>query len=338
MAGIKPDVLARLSVADLLMHDGVIIFGPNWDLVQRLRSTVASRVDQSSSDTEIVRLSSADVEAQPGRLIEELQSVSLFGGFKIVLVDASSNGVQRELISASSLGWSGSFLIVSAGDLKKSSAVRKEFEASPRLLAAICYEQTASELLGVTRQLLAAVGIEASAEVCSAVVDAVSGNAALLESEVSKLAAYAGETGSLSLDDVVAACALNRSASLDRVLDNAFGGQVAKALAGLRELHSEGASATSVLVGLTNHLLLLAEMAGASGGGRRAEAVVKQWKPPVFWKRQDAVADQVRRLASVDHSGILEAIFAANALARRQRQVEWPVLERLVLAVSTRLR
>jgi DNA polymerase-3 subunit delta len=338
MAGLKPDALGRLSGEDLLGHDGIMLFGPNWDLVQRLKSSVSSKTEQARAGSEVIRLSSADVESQPGRLLEELQSISLFGGFKIVVVEATSSGVQREVISALSLGWTGSFLAVVAGDLKKSSPMRKEFEASPRLLAVVCYEQSAGELANVARQLLAASGIQASSEVCAAVVDAVAGNAALLETEVSKLVSFVGDGNTLSLEDVEAACALNRSATLDSVLDSAFAGQVGRALTGLRELRSEGASATSTLVGLTNHLLLLVEMAAAAGGGRRADVVIKQWKPPVFWKRQDAIIDQVRRLASVDQSGILEAVSAANALARRERQVEWPVLERLVLAVSTRLR
>lgn len=338
MAGLKSDALSRLSVDDLLRHNGILLFGPNWDLVQRLKSSVSGKTVQARPGSEIVRLSSADVESQPGRLLEELQSMSLFGGFKIVVIEATGSGVQKELISALSLGWSGAFLVAIAGDLKKSSPMRKEFEASPGLLAVVCYEQSAGELAGVARQLLAASGIQASVEVCSAVVDAVAGNAALLETEVSKLVSFVGEGSTLSLEDVEVACALNRSSTLDSVLDSALTGQVARALAGLRDLRSEGASATSTLVGLTNHLLLLVEMAAAAGGGRRAEAVVKQWKPPVFWKRQDAMIDQVRRLASVDQPGILEAVSAANALARRERQVEWPVLERLILAVSSRLR
>jgi DNA polymerase III delta subunit len=50
--------------------------------------------------------------------------------------------------------------------------------------------------------LLAASGIQASAEVCSAVVDAVAGNAALLETEVSKLVSFVGEGNTLSLEYV----------------------------------------------------------------------------------------------------------------------------------------
>jgi DNA polymerase-3 subunit delta len=222
--------------------------------------------------------------------------------------------------------------------LKKSSALRKEFEASPCLLAAVCYEQSSQELAMVVRDRLADSGITASPEVCLAVVEGVSGNAALLDSEVDKLVTYAGESLELTLEAVEAVCAVSRTSTVDRVVDLAFSGQSDKALVGLREMHSEGAGATSSLIAFCNHLLMIAEMASACGDARRAESVVKEWRPPVFWKRQPIVTDHVRRLTRVDVGPLIEALAGASAVARRSHQIEWPVLERVVLALASRLR
>ncbi|MEE4238576.1 MAG: hypothetical protein V2I51_17785, partial [Anderseniella sp.] len=63
------------------------------------------------------------------------------------------------------------------------------------------------------------------------------------------------------MEHVEVVCTVSRSSSLDRVVDLAFSGQVEKALTGVRELHSEGASGTGSLIALCNHLLMICEMA-----------------------------------------------------------------------------
>jgi DNA polymerase III delta subunit len=81
MTGVKPEALPRLALADLRKYNGILLFGPNWDLVQRLKTTVVNGLTAGIDGAEVVRLSTADVEAQPGRLLEELQGISLFGDF-----------------------------------------------------------------------------------------------------------------------------------------------------------------------------------------------------------------------------------------------------------------
>jgi len=338
MAGVKPDALSRLSATDLRRYNGLLLFGPNWDLVQRLKTIVVQNLLDGIDGAEIVRLATSDVESEPGRLLEELQGISLFASFKIVVLESVSQVAQRECIAAASLGWQDAFLVLTSGDLKKSSPLRKEYEASPGLLAVVCYEQSAQELALVVRNRLAGFGITSSPDVCLAVVEGVAGNAALLESEVDKLVNYAGQYGQLTLEQVEAVCTVSRSSSFDRVVDLAFGGQVEGALAGLRELHSEGAAASGSLIALCNHLLMISEMVNAAGDPRRAEAVVKEWRPPVFWKRQPVIADHVRRLHKVDVTSLIDALSSATATARKSHQIEWPVLERVVLALASRLR
>lgn len=338
MAGVKPEALSRLQASDFRKFNGALLFGPNWDLVQRLKTSIVNELAGGVDGAEVVRLSAADVEGQPGRLLEELQGISLFGEFKIIVLEATSQAAQRECISAASLGWQGAFLVLTSGDLKKSSPLRKEFEASPGLLAAVCYEQSSEELATVVRDRLASSGITASPEVCLAVVEGVSGNAALLDSEVDKLVSYAGDSSELTLENVEAVCALSRSSTVDRIIDLAFSGHAEKALNDLRELHAQGGAGSSNLVALCNHLMMVAEMASVAGDARRAESVVKEWRPPVFWKRQPVVADHVRRLARSDVSSLIDALASASALVRKSHLIEWPVLERVVLALASRLR
>ena len=338
MATVKAEVYARALKTDPGRYRGALVCGPNWDLVQRLKAETVGLLTMAHPDAEIVRLSSADVDNAPGKVLEELQGLSLFGSLKIVVFDAASASAYKECVSALSVGWEEAFLLVSAGDLKKSVALRKEFEASPHLACVICYEQTAGDLARVVSDRLQAMNVSADSAVCMAVVESVSGNAALLDAEIDKLLAFAGGTGALTLEDVEAVCAVNRSSALDETLDLVFTGRTDAVLTSLRDMRSDGVPASGVLVALTNHFWLLNQMVCASGGGRRADAVVKEWRPPVFWKRQSVIAEQVRKMAGLDLSQLVQAIHTANADSRNSHEIAWPLLERLCLAIASRLR
>ena len=127
----SPRGLRRLSVPRPERFKGALICGPNWELLNRLKNQAVRNFVSSHPDGEVVRFSDPDLVADAGRLLEELQSISMFGADKLVLVDAASSTVHKACISAISVGWSDCLLLVTAGDLKKSSPLRKEFEASP---------------------------------------------------------------------------------------------------------------------------------------------------------------------------------------------------------------
>jgi len=338
MPVVKPDIFSRLLTAGLDQYKGALVFGPNWDLVHRLAEDTVAAFRKADPDIEIVRLASADVNDCPGKLLEEVQALSLFGSAKLVVCEASAASAYKECVSATSVGWSDCFLLVLAGDLKKSVAIRKEFEASPDLAAVVCYEQSADELAATVRDMLQAHGFSADAEAAMAIVEAVSGNAALLQSEVDKISAYSMGQQVITVEDVAAIGADNRSSPVDALLDRTFSGERNEALASLGDLHSAGVAASSVLVALTNHFMLLSQMVAACGGGRRADAVVKEWRPPVFWKRQATLANQVRKLAGQDLAALNHAVLMAGEASRHNHAIAWPVLERLVLALATRLR
>ena len=337
MAPFKPDGFSRQLKAGSRRYNGILVFGPNWDLVQRIRSETLTALTAADPSSEVVRLAAADVDDSPGKVLEELQGLSLFGSSKIVVLEAASANAYKECVSAISVGWSHATLLVTAGDLKKTVAMRKEFEASPDLAAVICYEQSSEELAYVAISRLAATGLRCDPEVGDLIVEAVAGNAALLDSELDKIAAYCAGQEAVTLGDVSEVCAVNKSSTLDAVIDGSFGGQTEAALTSLRNLRNDGVAASSVLVALTNHFVMLMQL-HATSGGRRLESVIKEWRPPIFWKRQNAIAEQVDRLGQISITTLTEAIQTANAASRKSHEISWPLLERLVLALSMRSR
>lgn len=338
MAVIKPQGFEASFSSPSGKYKGALLCGPNWELLNRLKNLAVRGFAEQHPDGEIVRLSDTDLAADTGRLLEELQSISMFGADKLILVDAASSTIHKACIGAISVGWSECLLLVTAGDLKKSSPLRKEFEASPDLAITICFDQSIGELLEFAASFMSGLGVAIDREAIELVVDAVGGNAALLQSELVKLASYAGEDGSLSVSDVSEVIAGNEAASMEGLIDAVFSGRPDAAVHAVTTLQQQGQQPASVLIALTNHCALLVEMAAAMESGRRADAVVKEWRPPIFFKRHNAMATQLNICSLPQLLTVAERLRSANSEVRRKPLVNWPIAERFVISAASSFR
>src|SRR4029079_1205279 len=72
----------------------VLVFGPDAGLVsERVNAAIAASVEDPSDPFSLVRLDGEDISAQPGRLVEEAQTIPLFGGRRAVWVKAGSRNI-----------------------------------------------------------------------------------------------------------------------------------------------------------------------------------------------------------------------------------------------------
>src|SRR5208337_1255529 len=72
----------------------VLVFGPDSGLVsERVNALVKAAVDDVNDPFALARLEGEDVTANPARLVEEAQTIPLFGGRRAVWVKAGSRNI-----------------------------------------------------------------------------------------------------------------------------------------------------------------------------------------------------------------------------------------------------
>src|SRR5208282_4456925 len=72
----------------------VLVFGPDAGLVsERVNALVKASVDDPNDPFSLVRLEGEELSANPGRLVEEAQTIPLFGGRRAVWVKAGSRNI-----------------------------------------------------------------------------------------------------------------------------------------------------------------------------------------------------------------------------------------------------
>src|SRR5215470_12296006 len=109
----------------------VLVYGDDTGQVsEHARTAAQALAARSSPPGEILRVEDADLDADPDRIHTELQTVSMFGGSRVVRTSAGRKINAQFLKPLLEPGATTGTLVVEAGALRPDESLRKLFEGS----------------------------------------------------------------------------------------------------------------------------------------------------------------------------------------------------------------
>lgn len=198
-----------------------LIYGPDRGLVSERATSLAAVSGVDLTDPfSVVKLDAGDIGSQPGRLIDEMNAIALFGGDRLVWIRnaGSEKGVSDALEILTGTQAGPSTLIIEAGDLKKGAALRKAAESNAQAVAIPCYADDGRALQTLIDQELASEGLRISPAARQRLVETIGGDRLASRNEVRKLALYCrgkelieeqdveeivGDASAISTDDAI---------------------------------------------------------------------------------------------------------------------------------------
>ena len=139
-----------------------LLFGPDTGLVAAHAKTLAKQIvpDDGADPFNRVRLAPEDLKEERSRVADELAATTLMGGQRVVSCIGFGEREREAVESALDLAeGSSNRLIVTAGDLKPASKLRKLFEGHDQAAALACYADETRSLTQVIRETLSAAGM-----------------------------------------------------------------------------------------------------------------------------------------------------------------------------------
>ena len=272
----------------------VLLYGPDFGLVRERADILARTVCPDLKDPfRVADLSGAALAADTARLADEAAQLSLIGGRRVIRVrDAADRlaGLFRGFLDAAP---GDGFIVVEAGDLPGSSALRRVFDTSPRAAAIGCYSDTPRDRAAVIRDTLRAHRITASGEATQYLVEHLGNDRLLTRAELEKLALYAGEGGHVELDDVRRSIGDSAALATDDAVMAAAEGDAARVDRVIDRVLQEGESAVSVVRAMLRHLQRLHVFAARVAAGTTVAEVVRTARPPIFYRQEDSFKRQL---------------------------------------------
>lgn len=260
----------------------VLLYGDDLGLIRARANRLVRSVAGSLDDPFRV----VEADAAPS-LPSEMASLPLSGGRRVVRLreatDAAMGAVQQ-ILAGSSTG----FLIVEGSGLPTRSKLRTLVESAPEAAAIGCYAPDVRTLGANIRTGLSAASVTADPEALEWLVGHLGADHAATESEIAKLACYAGAGG--RIDVAMARLCVGDMAglSLDDALFAATSGDTAGADRALALALSEGAAPVGVLRAGLLHLQRLTRARLAVAFGAEPGEAMRGARPPVFFRQQPA--------------------------------------------------
>ena len=316
---------------------GVLIYGADSGGVGELSKRLINAVTGGSGDPLSITTLDDDIcRSDPARLADEAQSVSMFGGRTAIRVRAAGEAFAKAMENVLSSPPGDAVIIAEAGPLKPASKLRKLFEKSKELACAPIYEDTAQDIGKVIRETLSGHGLSIAPDAMSALSALLGADRAASRGELEKLALYCMGQDRVTLEDVEAICGDVSAHAMDAMLDAFFTGDVAGGTRLLAALLEEGVTPARILSAASGHVAMLTTLSLAVAAGGVPAQVVKSARPPVFFKRHNAVARQLVLWPVQDLEEAAEKLFTATAETRVLATIEAQIAERCLMSLGLR--
>lgn len=273
----------------------LLIYGEEPDAVREQAARAVARVAGTTDDPfAVMMLQDADLGRDPGRLADEVQSLSMFGGGKAVWIKGADQGFLKSAAPLLDGTLRGNLVVAEAGPLGKSSPLRTAFEKSPHALVLPLYEAEAGEIAGLVEQILGQDKLRIGHEAIHRFVELTGTSRGLARREAEKLALYCLGASAVSVEDVEAICGNDFGATPDDLADCVFSGEVGETDRYFQALLQGGSEPSRLLSAVHAHAMRLQDLKLAIDKGVAAEQVLRSARPPIFFRRHNAIHAQLR--------------------------------------------
>jgi DNA polymerase-3 subunit delta len=314
----------------------VLVFGPDAGLVaERAQTIIQASVDDPHDPFALVRLEADDLSGNPTRLVDEAQTVPLFGGRRAIALRAGGRyNIVPVVETLLTLTLRDCRVVIEAGDLKRTAPLRTLCERARNAVAIPCYVDDERSLARLVDAELRAAGMSISAEARATLVPLLGGDRRASLSEIRKLALYAQGRDRIDVEDVLAVVADASALALDGIVDAAFAGRMPDVEAEFAKIQLAGTAPGSIISAALRQVAHLHKARVAIESGASIDETLDRARPPVHFTRHSLVKAALNSWTAARLERAMAQLAEAAFEARRQSALVETIAHRALISVA----
>lgn len=333
MTALKAHEVARFLARPDLSEGVFLAYGPDGGLV---RETAQRLIRHLSGDdpasANVTVFDGPELDSEPGRLITEARSISLFCGKRIIRVRNAGKALVMPLTELRD-DPGGTAIVLEAGNLTPRDALRALVEAAKLGRALPCYPDTDETLTNLMKETFNQAGIRTDSDVVPALREILGNDREITRRELEKLTLYAASTKSLTREDILTLCADNGALAIDAILDSTGGGHAEKLEIAISRALAASINPQQLLAMLTNHFASLRRWRIEVDTGKSARSVLDGVKPKPHFSRIGQLEQQLRLWSEPALASAADRLLQATSDSRRKPALAETILRRTTLAL-----
>jgi DNA polymerase-3 subunit delta len=332
-------VALKTSEADSYLkrpgHPVVLIFGPDAGLVgERASALIQASVDDTNDPFSLVRLDGEDLTGNPYRLVEEANTVPLFGGRRAVHLKAGGRNILPAVEALLAAPSPDCRVVIEAGDLRKTAPLRSICEKAKNAAAIACYADDASGLARLLDEELKNSGLSITQDARAALMPFLGGDRQASRSEIRKLALYAHGCKEITIDDIFAVVADASDLALDDAVDAAFAGKPADVEMHFKKAGTAGTNPGAIMLATLRQTGLLHRLRLMMDNGASADQAINAARPPLHFRRRSLVETALRTWSSARLLRVFTQLSDTLLESRRQSDLAEALTQRALVGIA----
>jgi DNA polymerase III subunit delta len=316
----------------------VLVFGPDAGLVsERVNALIKASVDDPNDPFALARLDGDALAAAPSLLVEEAQTIPLFGGRRAVWVKAFGRGnIAPAIEPVLQLRASECRVVIEAGDLRRNAPLRTLVERAKNAAALPCYPDSDRDRMRLIDEEMRAAGLTLASDARAMLIPLLGGDRAASRNELRKLGLYARGSKLVGVEDVAAVVSNASSLEVDAIVDAAFAGRSADLEVQLAKARTAGTAPGSIFFAAQRQLAQLHKWRVAMESG--AQFSLDAVQPPVNFRRKVPMEAALKLWTAARLGAAMAELADAVLQSRRNFALADTIAERALLAIAVRAR
>lgn len=313
----------------------VLLYGPDAGLVSERAEKLAKIFTAGSGDDfSISRLDGDSIADDPGRIATELGGSGLFSDKAVLRIRIGSANLGGQVSAALDNGIGDGALILEAGDIKPTHALRKLAEKRSDMASLAAYVDTQQSINSLIDEEIERQGLRIDRDTRQYLAGLLGADRRSSRNELKKLALYSLGKDQITIEDVQAVVSDASTVEFDQLI-NAIGDGDLKGVE--RELSlslGEGVAPVAHIIAIARHFSRLATARQMVETGATAESAMKKLRPPVFFKQEASFRRQLNRWSSPNLLRAQEKIGERDFAIRQKATLAEPLLRSLTLELA----
>lgn len=331
MTALKAHEVERFIRRPDLSAGVLLVYGPDTGLVREIASKLVEHY--SDGGMGLSTLDGGELDSDPGRLLVEAKTGSLFAEKRVVRVRNAGKSLSTPLAEfAADPGET--VIVLEAGNLAPKDALRALAESSRNARALPCYADSGETLTRLIADTFNKAGIRAEPDVAQTLRDILGNDRDITRRELDKLVLFAAETKVLTRGDVLTLCADNASLAIDDISDAIGAGHAAELETALSRALGAAVDPQRILASVTLHFAALRRWRMAVDAGASIRDVLDGARPKPHFSRRASLEQQLRLWSDAALSAAAERLQTATAESRKIYALSETVMRRALLALA----
>ncbi len=320
---------------------GMLIYGADAMRIALRRAEVIAALVGPTGEEEmrVTRMPAGELRKDPARLNDAVKAASFFPGPRVAFVEDATEALAAPILAALEDWREGDAqIIVTGGQLKPTSKLRKAFEAHKNAYAAAIYDEPPSRAEieeTLVKSGLKNIGQDALRDLHDLARALDPGD---FRQTMDKLSLYKLDDDTpLSPEDIAACAPASVEADLDDILHIVAESRSGEIGPMMKRLRAQGVQPVALCIAATRHFRTLYTAASDPGGVSQG---IARMRPPVFGPRRDRMQRQAQAWGAANLETALSLLTETDLALRSAAQTapQMPLVERALIRLAMTVR